>query len=86
MSEFARQHPPVTVELLTGSGLYSLAHREADIVSRIVPFDEPDILQRRVLGLRFGIYAAKGAAVRLGDDGAGQAIVADGPIGIAADS
>lgn len=59
-SEFTIQHPRVAVELLTDARLYSLARREADLVARIVPFDEPDIIQRRLMHVPYSLYAARG--------------------------
>src|SRR5882762_1917015 len=41
LAEFARLQPRVVVELLTDARLYSLPRREADLVFRITPFDEP---------------------------------------------
>ncbi|WP_017462092.1 LysR family transcriptional regulator [Dyella ginsengisoli] len=57
LAEFARHHPSVTVELLTDSRLYSLARREADLAFRIQPFDEPDVISRRLLRMPYALYA-----------------------------
>lgn len=53
-----RQHPGITVELVTDARLLSLARREADIVFRIAPFDEPDIAQRKLLHMPYAAYVA----------------------------
>lgn len=58
-SEFTIQHPRVTIELLTDARLYSLARREADLVARIVPFDEPDVIQRRLMHVPYALYACR---------------------------
>jgi len=53
-----RRHPAVTIELVTDARLLSLARREADLVFRIAPFDEPDIAQRKLLHMPYAAYAA----------------------------
>ena len=53
-----RRHPGVTIELVTDARLLSLARREADLVFRIAPFDEPDIAQRKLLHMPYAAYAA----------------------------
>ena len=53
-----RRHPAVTIELITDARLLSLARREADLVFRITPFDEPDIAQRKLLHMPYAAYAA----------------------------
>jgi DNA-binding transcriptional LysR family regulator len=44
------------VELLTDARLYSLARREADLAFRITPFDEPDVISRRLLRMPYALY------------------------------
>jgi DNA-binding transcriptional LysR family regulator len=60
--ELTRAHPDLTIELLTDARLLSLARREADLVVRIVPFDEPDIVQRHLMHMPYALYQAKDAA------------------------
>lgn len=57
-AELTVRHPRITVELLTDARLYSLARREADLAVRIVPFDEPDVIQRRLTHLDYALYAS----------------------------
>lgn len=57
-ASFRAVHPGVTVELVTDARLFSLARREADLVFRIAPFDEPDIAQRRLLRMPYAAYVA----------------------------
>jgi DNA-binding transcriptional LysR family regulator len=57
LAEFATRQPRVVVELLTDARLYSLARREADIVFRIRPFDETDVVSRRLMRVGYGVYA-----------------------------
>lgn len=74
-AEFRALHPGVTLELLTEARLLSLARREADLVFRIRPFDEPDIVQRRLMRLDYALYGARGTVPPQAGDGMGQALV-----------
>lgn len=58
IKDYAKAYPHVDVEILTGTRLFSLAQRVADIAFRIVPFDGPDIVQRRLVRLAYGAYVA----------------------------
>jgi DNA-binding transcriptional LysR family regulator len=55
------KHPAVVVELITDARLLSLARREADLVFRITPFEEPDIAQRKLLTMPYAAYRAEGS-------------------------
>ena len=76
LAEFARQYPRITVELLTESRFLSLSRREADLAFRIRPFDEPDIVSRRLLHMRYGVYAHAALARPLAGDGEGTPMIA----------
>ncbi|WP_188576008.1 LysR family transcriptional regulator [Azorhizobium oxalatiphilum] len=78
---YAAAHPQVEVDLLSASRLYSLAQREADIAFRVVPFEEADIVQRRLAVLPFAAYAAADVAPRVGAGGAGLTLIEDAPHG-----
>jgi len=60
--ELTRANPNLTIELLTDARLLSLARREADLAVRIVPFDEPDIVQRHLMHMPYALYAANDAS------------------------
>lgn len=60
-SLFTIKQPRIAIELLTDSRLYSLARREADLVARIVPFDEPDVIQRKLMHVPYALYVARDA-------------------------
>lgn len=62
LAEFGAAHPGVTLELLTDARLLSLARREADLLFRIRPFDEPDIVARRLMRIPYAVYRAPGPA------------------------
>lgn len=74
LAEYGALHPGVTVELLTDPRLYSLARREADLAFRITPFEDPEVVSRRLMSIPYGVYAKAGTAAPIGD-GAGSAIV-----------
>ncbi len=59
--ELVRRHPAVVPEVLAGQRLSDLTRREADIAFRIVPFDQPDIVQRRVMTMPYGLYTSASA-------------------------
>ncbi|WP_367188413.1 LysR family transcriptional regulator [Burkholderia sp. Ed8] len=56
LAELARRHPAVVPEVIASYRLLSLSRREADLAFRIVPFTEPDIVQRRLMGVPYGLY------------------------------
>ena len=75
IADYARAYPHVDVEILTGTRLFNLAQREADIAFRIVPFDTPDIVQRRLTRLPYGAYVAADAPEPVHGDGAGFRLI-----------
>jgi DNA-binding transcriptional LysR family regulator len=74
-AQFIKAHPRVTIELVTDARLFNLARREADLAFRIQAFVEPDVIQRRLMTIPYGLYAAKGRARPLGKGGAGCALI-----------
>ena len=75
LAEFAAIHPKVVVELLTDARLYSLPRREADLVFRIKPFDEPEVVSRRLMHIPYGAYIRAGDTHPAAGDGAGCNLV-----------
>lgn len=75
VADFSKLHPKVVVELLTDQRLFNLSRREADLVFRIKPFTEPEIVSRRLMHIPYGLYVAEGAADPIYGDGAGSRIV-----------
>ncbi|QIB32289.1 LysR family transcriptional regulator [Ancylobacter pratisalsi] len=69
IDEYAKAYPHVDIEILTGTRLFSLAQREADIAFRIVPFDSPDVVQRRLTRLTYGVYVAMDSPEPIYGDG-----------------
>lgn len=75
LAEFKQLHPGVEVELLTDSRLYSLSRREADMVFRIAPFDEAEVISRRLLHVNYALYTRAGMPHPHPGDGSGAALV-----------
>ncbi|MCQ8241652.1 LysR family transcriptional regulator [Rhizosaccharibacter radicis] len=76
---FHRAHPGVTIELMAGARVRSLARREADIAFRVVPFHEPDVLQRRLLSVSFAVYTGIAGPETINGSGTGLHIIEDVP-------
>ena len=76
IADYAHLYPRVEIELLTGTRLFNLAQREADVAFRIVPFDAPDIVQRKLIQMRYGIYVAADGADPVDRDGSGHRLIA----------
>jgi DNA-binding transcriptional LysR family regulator len=60
LAEFSQAYPKVVVELLTDSRLLSLSRREADLVFRIAPFTEVEVISRKLLHIEYGLYVRRG--------------------------
>jgi len=75
LAEFSQAHPKVSVELLTDARLLNLSRREADLVFRIRPFTEPEVISRKLTHIGYGLYVAKGMPHPTAGDGSGFAIV-----------
>jgi DNA-binding transcriptional LysR family regulator len=79
--EMALRHPKVTIEVLTDARLLSLGRREADLVVRIVPFDEPDVVQRKLMHVPYALYACRDRPATPGSDEAVSLIAMDAGFG-----
>lgn len=75
IADFGHLHPEVQVELITDARPLSLSRREADLVFRIVPFDEPDVAQRRILTLSYAVYARSARNIPLKAMGKGVNLI-----------
>ena len=75
IAEFTSRHPGVTIELLTDPRLYSLPHREADCVMRILPFEDPDVVSKKLLRTRYALYGRAGQWHPVPGDGRGCRVV-----------
>jgi len=63
MVSVARKHPNIRVEILTSPRMLDLSRREADVALRNFPFDQPDIVQRKLMDVRYAVYAAQNYSV-----------------------
>lgn len=75
IADYAKAYPHVDVEILTGTRLFSLAQREADIAFRIVPFNTPDVVQRRLISLAYSAYVSADSPEPAYGDGAGFRLI-----------
>lgn len=66
VAPFLAHHPQLDLELLAESRHLSLVRREADIALRPSEFEQPEIVQRRIGSIAFGLYAADGYLARCG--------------------
>ena len=48
LAEYAAHQPSVVIELITSARAYSLQRREADLVFRVYPFDDAEVVSRRL--------------------------------------
>lgn len=80
LAEFAAAHPGLTVEIVADARLLDLERREADLAIRFVAFSGQDIVQRKFLTIRYGLYAAPAYVARFGlpeasDKGTGHQLI-----------
>jgi DNA-binding transcriptional LysR family regulator len=75
IADFSKDYPHVVVELLTDSRFFSLSRREADLAFRIQPFDESDVVSRKLSRIRYGVYAAADYPQPESGDGAGASLL-----------
>jgi DNA-binding transcriptional LysR family regulator len=74
-ARFLAKHRDVSLELVTDSRRYNLARREADLVFRITPFDEPDVIQRKLMHVDYALYGRVDLVAPLAGDGEGHALI-----------
>jgi len=75
VAEFLRLHPQVSVELVTDSRRLNLARRDADLLFRITPFDEADVIQRKVIRMDYALYGPLNLVPPQRGDGTGYALL-----------
>ncbi|CAG4922115.1 LysR family transcriptional regulator [Paraburkholderia saeva] len=74
-ARFLARHPGVSLELVTDSRPYNLARREADLAFRITPFDEPDVVQRKLMHMDYALYGRGDLVPPAAGDGTGHALI-----------
>ncbi|OON62628.1 LysR family transcriptional regulator [Massilia sp. KIM] len=75
LAELTRRHPAVVPEVIASHRLLNLSRREADVAFRIVPFSEPDIVQRRLMRVAYGLYGTADTAAALHEDPASVGLI-----------
>ncbi len=75
LAGFSRRHPRVVIELLTDSRLLNLSRREADLVFRIRPFTEADVVSRKFMHVDYALYVPEHFPDPLVGDGTGLSLV-----------
>ncbi|RQT37431.1 LysR family transcriptional regulator [Burkholderia contaminans] len=75
LAELVRRHPAVVPEVIASYRLLSLSRREADLAFRIVPFTEPNIVQRRMMRVPYGLYGTAETARALRRDPASVGLI-----------
>jgi DNA-binding transcriptional LysR family regulator len=75
IAEFRKLHPNVSIELITDSRLLNLARREADLAFRIKPFDEPNIIQRKLMHMNYALYGSLSLEIPVAGDGTGCSLI-----------
>lgn len=59
LARFHRAYPGIVVELVTDSQLLNLSRREADLVFRIRPFSEAEVISRKFMRVDYAVYTAR---------------------------
>ncbi|OQP30703.1 LysR family transcriptional regulator [Pantoea latae] len=75
LSELTRRHPAIVPEVIASYRLLSLSRRDADVAFRIVPFTEPDIVQRRLMSIAYGLYGTSATAQAMQNDPASVGLI-----------
>jgi DNA-binding transcriptional LysR family regulator len=74
-ARFLAKHRGVSIELVTDSRRYNLARREADLVFRITPFDEPGVIQRKLMHMGYALYGPIDLVAPRAGDGEGHTLI-----------
>nr|WP_318383784.1 LysR family transcriptional regulator [uncultured Enterobacter sp.] len=65
LSELTRRHPAIVPEVIASFRLLDLSRRDADVAFRIVPFTDPDIVQRRLMSVPYALFGTPETAQAL---------------------
>lgn len=74
-ARFLQSHREISLELITDTRQYNLARREADLAFRITPFNEPDVIQRKLMRQVYALYGHADLVPPTANDGAGCALI-----------
>ena len=64
------EHPGLTVEIVADSRMLDLQRRETDLAIRFASFDDPSVVQRHLVRIRYGLYVSQAYRDLRGDPGA----------------
>lgn len=70
-----REHPAIVPELLVSTRRFDLSRREADVVFRVVPFEEPGVVQCRLLRVNYAVYRRHGEPPPAHGEGDGTSLL-----------
>lgn len=70
-----REHPGILPELTVSARRFDLSRREADVVFRVLPFEEPGVVQCRLLRIAYGLYARDDTVFPIRGDGRGASLI-----------
>lgn len=75
LATFVRGHPRVVIELIADARFLSLSRRDADLAFRIRPFDEVDVVSRKLVHVPYAAYVRRGLPHPRAGDGAGAGLI-----------
>ncbi|MBB2898468.1 LysR family transcriptional regulator [Pseudomonas sp. AS2.8] len=75
LADLTRRHPAVVPEVIASYRLLDLSRRDADVAFRLVPFSEPDIVQRRFLRMPYGLYGSAETVLTMQEDTAAVGLI-----------
>jgi DNA-binding transcriptional LysR family regulator len=75
LAELGQRHPAVVPEVIASYRLLDLSRRDADVAFRIVPFSEPEIVQRRLMTMPYGLYGSAETVLALEKDPASVGLI-----------
>ncbi|MEZ3498536.1 LysR family transcriptional regulator [Pantoea sp. KPR_PJ] len=75
LDELTHRHPAIVPEIIASYRLLDLARRDADIAFRLVPFTDPDIVQRRLMRMPYALYGTPENAQALLTDPASVGLI-----------
>ena len=64
LARLRSEHPEITIELLSASGVVDLAKGEADLAVRVGPITDPDLTARKLADVGMSLYAAEAYLAR----------------------
>ena len=60
LKQFLEEYPDIAVSLVLTDNELDLSMREADVAIRLTPPTQPDLIQRRIMSMRYHVFAGPG--------------------------